>query len=256
MLNSFQILSLWRGERERERENMFKLSLRSIGIDRFDFSNYRGCVMNSQYHLLHAKRYLGASVASSIKHYHHHHHWHHHQKAPSLPPALTTTRCYSPSVSLSPSSKKKRKEKTFLPPLGIGVLSLFVSISLSLSPALALFPEISTICTFTPSPSLLPRPFRHSCTILVSIARMQKACSFVPSLSRNRVLFVVLIPLVLFVIVIVVIVVVVFVVATLCSTCGWCFLWRITSSPHAWIAVCIRIIRSFNARQSRLVDDR
>lgn len=139
-----------------------------------------------QYHLLHAKRYLGASVASSIKHYYHHHHWHHHQKAPSLPPALTTTRCYSPSVSLSPSSKKKKKEKTFLPlPPGIGILFLFVSSSLSLFPALALFPEISTICTFTPSPSLLPRPFYCFCTILVFVARMQKACSFFPTLKLS-----------------------------------------------------------------------
>lgn len=189
--------------------------------------------MNSQHHLLHAKRYFGASVASSIKHYHHHHHWHHHQKASSLPPALTTTRCYSPSVSLSPSSKKKRKEKTFLPPSSC--LSFF-SISLSLFPALALFPEISTICTFTPSPSLPPRPFRCSCTILVSVARMQKACSFVPTLelSPSRPLrhrhrhrrhlrrghplldMRLVLPR------------------------------HITSSPHAWIAVCIRIIRSFH----------
>lgn len=143
--------------------------------------------MNSQHHLLHAKRYFGASVVSSIKHYHHHHHWHHHQKAPSLPPALTTTRCYSPSVSLSPSSKKKRKEKTFPPSLyrDRSSLSFCLYLSLSLFPALALFPEISTICTFTPSPSLPPRPFRCSCTILVSVARMQKACSFVPTLKQS-----------------------------------------------------------------------
>lgn len=43
---------------------------------------------------------------------HHHHHWPHHQKAPSLPPALTTTRCYPPSVSFPIVVF----EKTFLSP--------------------------------------------------------------------------------------------------------------------------------------------
>lgn len=227
----------------KERENRcvrFKFSLRSID-DRLDFSNCRVGVMHFQHHLLYAKRYFRASVVSSIKHYHHHHHWHHRQKAPSLPPALTTTRCYSPSVSLSPSSKKKRKEKTF-PPLGIGVLFLFVFISLSLFPALALFSEISTICTFTASPSLPPRPFRCFCMIFIFVARMQKACFFLPTLKlssfrpshpsyslrhrhcrhRRHLRGHPLLDMRLV------------------------FPRRITSSPHAWIAVCIHTIRSCN----------
>lgn len=55
-----------------------------------------------------------ASVASWFDH--HHHHWPHHQKAPSLPPALTTTRCYPPSVSF-PIVVVVVFEKTFSPPL-------------------------------------------------------------------------------------------------------------------------------------------
>lgn len=123
--------------------------------------------MNSQYHLLHAKRYLGASVASSIKHYHHHHHWHHHQKAPSLPPALTTTRCYSPSVSLSPSSKKK-KERENLPPSSRdrGSLSFCLYLSFSLS------------CF-----SFIPRDFHHLHLHAISFA---SSSSFSPLLHDPR----------------------------------------------------------------------
>lgn len=63
-------------------------------------------------------------------------------------------------VSLPIFEEKKKRENLLSLPLGIGILFLFICTSLSLFPALALFPEISTICTFTPSPLLLPLPFR------------------------------------------------------------------------------------------------
>jgi len=213
MLNSFQIL-LYR-ERKRERKNKFvkfEFSLRLIRLDRFDFSNCHAGVMNSQYHLLHAKRYLKASVASSIKHYYHHHHWYHHQKAPSLPPALLNNHQVLLTFRVSlPIFEEKRKEKTFLPS-SRGVLFLFIFISLSLFPALALFPEISTICTFTPSLLLPPCLFHRCCTIFVSVARMQKACSFVLTLELS--------PFHPFHPSCLVFVIVIFVIVTLCSTCG------------------------------------
>lgn len=56
-------------------DTRFIVSWFSIAFGRFDpeFSHRLG-VTNSQHHLAHAKRHLGASVASSIKHYHRHHH--------------------------------------------------------------------------------------------------------------------------------------------------------------------------------------
>lgn len=85
-----------------------------------------------------------ASVASWFDH--HHHHWPHHQKAPSLPPALTTTRCYPPSVSF-PIVVVVVFEKTFSPPSHV---------------PRHYSPEISTICVSALRPISLRDPHRFA----------------------------------------------------------------------------------------------